>query len=114
MKPSRPCAAVGEWRIVGSDLWDRDFLDMLDPASLTIGSAGDGTIAFGALQAGLRVSYGATIVFFTWEGFDDMTQVRGHGSAELDEHGTLEIEFSYEDGDEAVFKAQRTTSSAAC
>ncbi|MBB6414448.1 hypothetical protein HNQ71_007158, partial [Mesorhizobium sangaii] len=31
-----------------------------------------GEIAFGALQAGLDLSYGPNMVFFTWAGFDEM------------------------------------------
>ncbi len=27
------CEVIGRWRIVSSDLWDRDYLDLLDPAS---------------------------------------------------------------------------------
>jgi hypothetical protein len=53
-------------------------------------------------------------VFFTWTGFDEMDEVSGSGSAELLDDGTLEIEFAYHLGDEAVLKAKRDTSSTAC
>ena len=43
-----------------------------------------------------------------------MDEVRGSGSAELLEDGSLEIEFDYHHGDEAILKAERATSSAAC
>ncbi len=26
---------IGEWRIVEADLWDRDYLDLVEPASIT-------------------------------------------------------------------------------
>lgn len=54
------------------------------------------------------------MVFFTWAGFDEMDEVTGSGSAELLDDGTVEIEFAYHPGDEAVLKAQRATSSTAC
>jgi len=38
----------------------------------------------------------------------------GSGSAELLEDDSLEIEFEYHHGDEAILKVERTTSSAAC
>ena len=46
--------------------------------------------------------------------FDEMDEVRSTGSAELLDDDSLEIEFAYHLGDEAVLKAQRATSSTAC
>ena len=108
------CQLIGEWRIVEADLWDRAFLDLSGPAKLTIGTDGYGEIAFGAMQATLDLEYGRATVFFTWEGFDEIDEVRGSGSAELADDGSLEIEFEYHHGDEATFKARRATFSAAC
>ena len=51
------CALVGKWRIVEADLWDRDFLDLVEPATLTIRDDGHGEIAFGAMQASLDLEY---------------------------------------------------------
>ena len=108
------CQLIGRWRIVEADLWDRDYLDLGEPAMLVIQYDGHGEIACGAMQAGLDLEYGRSIVFFTWNGFDEMDEVSGSGSAELLEDGSLEIEFAYHLGDEAVLKAKRATSSAAC
>lgn len=106
--------AVGRWRIIEADLWDRDHLDLCGPASLVIRANGDGEIAFGALQAGLDVDYGPDEIGFTWAGFDEMTEVSGAGSAELQRDGSLQIEFEYHLGDEAVLTAIRQPSSTAC
>ena len=38
----------------------------------------------------------------------------GSGSAELPDDGSLEIEFAHYHGDQAILKAERETSSAAC
>lgn len=38
-----------------------------------------------------------------------MDEVRGSGSAELLDDGSLEIDFAYHLGDEAVLKAERAT-----
>ena len=108
------CRLIGEWCIVEADLWTHDYLDPVEPAKLVIRDDGHGEIAFGAMQAGLELEYGQSIVFFTWAGFDEMDEVNGTGSAELLEDGSLEIEFSYHLGDEATLKAKRATSSAAC
>ena len=75
---------------------------------------GHGQIAFGAMQASLDLEYSRALVYFTWEGFDEMDEVRGMGFAELQDDGTLEIEFAYHHGDEATLKAEPVTSSTAC
>ncbi len=101
------CACIGKWRIVEADLWDRDFLDLVEPAQFTFGSDGHGDFAFGAVSGGLDCEYGRTVIFFTWEGFDEMDEVDGDGAAELEDDGSLSIEFRYHLGDEAEFKARR-------
>jgi hypothetical protein len=81
---------------------------------MTIGADGHGEIAYGAMQAGLELEYSRSTVFFTWAGFDEMDEVTGTGSAELNDDGTIEIAFAYHLGAEAFLKAQRMTSSTAC
>jgi hypothetical protein len=53
-------------------------------------------------------------VFFTWQGFDEMDEVTGSGSAEMLDDGSIEIEFAYHLGDEAVLRAECDPSSTAC
>jgi hypothetical protein len=108
------CRLIGRWRIVEADIWDRDYLDLVEPAMLVIKRDGHGEIAFGAMQAGLDLEYSRSIVFLTWAGFDEMDEVAGSGSAELLDDGSLEIEFAYHLGDEATLKAEREPSSTAC
>lgn len=108
------CQVIGHWRIVEADLWDRDYLDLVAPATLTIRADGHGEIAFGAMQASLNLEYSRSMVFFNWAGFDEMDEVTGSGSAELLDDGTLEIDFAYHLGDDATLKAERMTSSTAC
>ena len=108
------CRLVGRWRIVEADLWDRDYLDLVTPATMTIGADGQGEIAYGAMQASLELEYSRSTVSFTWAGFDEMDDVSGSGAAELQDDGSLEIAFAYHLGDEAVLKAERMTSSTAC
>ena len=74
---------IGRWRIVEADLWDRDYLDLCGPATIVVGADGRGEIAYGAMQAGLDIDYGADEIGFTWCGFDEMDEVQGSGSAEL-------------------------------
>ena len=111
---ARSRSLLGRWRIVEADLWDRDYLDLCGPATLVIEAYGQGEITFGALQATLDVGSGDAAADFTWVGFDEMEQVSGDGTAELCPDGSLQIEFAYHNGDEAVLKAIWDTSSTAC
>jgi hypothetical protein len=101
------CLLIGKWRITEADLWDSDHLDLVEPAYAVFHKDGRGEIAFGALQAGLDLEYARSLVFFTWFGFDEMDEVTGSGSAELNDDGTISIEFAYHLGDEAELKAHR-------
>ena len=42
------CEVIGRWRIVSSDVWERDYLDLVQPAFIPIGQDGRGELAFGA------------------------------------------------------------------
>ncbi len=100
-------ALIGKWRIVEADLWASDYLDLVEPAHITFHDNGQGEFAFGAVNGGLDCEHARRIIFFTWAGFDEMDQVSGSGSAELDDDGTLSIEISFHLGDEAQLKARR-------
>ena len=114
MNATMTCQIIGQWRITGADLWDRDHLALVAPAMMTIRGNGSGKIAFSEMQATLELEYSRTRVFFAWAGFDEMDGVTGSGSAALIEDGTLEIAFACHQGDEAMLRAEPTTSSTAC
>ena len=66
------------------------------------------------MEAGLEVEYARDSIGFRWAGCDEGDEVEGEGTAELLDDGTIEIEFAYDNGDEAVLKAKRDPSSTAC
>ena len=70
--PAFAKAFAGRWRIVEMDVWDNDFLDLVEEAHLTFKGAADGEIAFGALKGFLDVRYGSrdgsACAEFSWEG----------------------------------------------
>jgi hypothetical protein len=113
VKAPANCRLIGRWRIVAADIWDRAYLNLCGPATPTITAQG-GEIAFGALEAGLEVEYARDSIGFRWTGSDEGDQVEGEGTAELLEDGSIEIEFAYENGDEATLKAKRDPSSTPC
>jgi hypothetical protein len=114
MSAAPPCHLIGKWRIVNADLWEHDYLDLCGPAMIIIGKDGRGEISSGAMQAGLDLEYSPSMVFFTWEGFDEMDEVHSSGNAEMLDDGTLEIEFAYHNADEAILIAKPMPFSAAC
>ena len=59
------------------------------------------------MEASLEVEYARDSIGFRWAGSDEGDQVEGEGTAELLDDGTIEIEFAYDNGDEAVLKAKR-------
>ena len=101
------CQVVGRWQIVEADLWDRDYLDLVEPAYIAFDENGRGEFAFGVVNAAMDLEYGRRIIFFTWAGFAEMDEVGGTGSVELEDDGTLEIEISFHLGDDATLKAER-------
>lgn len=107
MTAPRGKSLLGRWRIVETDLWDTEYLDMLEPAHITFRVNGEGEFAFGCINASMRCDYASETVFFTWAGFDENDEVSGEGAAELDGEDTLTGEISFHNGDETEFKARR-------
>ena len=101
------CELIGRWRIIEADLWGRDYLDLVQSAYLQIDRDGQAEFAFGCITAGGELEYSRTIVYFRWSGFDEGDKVSGNGSAELQEDGTIEIELSFDDGDDAILTGRR-------
>lgn len=102
----KECALIGKWRILEADLWDRDYLDLMDPAHIMFDNNGHGQLALGCIKAHLDCEYASSMIFFTWQGFDEMDEVQGNGSAELNDDGSLEVEIRFHNGGEAILKAK--------
>ncbi len=96
----------GKWRIVETELWDSDYLDLVEPAYIALDDKGRGEFAFGAVNATLDCAFTPSGVEFTWEGFDEMDEVSGSGWADLEPDGSLTGEIAFHNGDETAFKAR--------
>jgi hypothetical protein len=101
------CQLIGRWRIVEADLWDRDYLDLVEPAHLEIGRNGWASFVIGALTAGGQIEYSRTTVFFRWNGFDESDEISGEASVELNDDGGIGIQLSFDSGDDANLIARR-------
>jgi hypothetical protein len=103
----RPGRVRSRRRIVNADLCDLDYLDLVESAYLLIGGDGRAEFADGALNATGELEYGRSIFFFRRTGFDEGDDLSESGSAEIEEDGSLEIEPSFDNGDDAISTARR-------
>ena len=104
---SAPNPLIGKWRIVEADLWDNAYLDMLEPAFIEFERNGRREVRFGCVVGGLDCSYLAASPDFAWQGHDEMDEARGDGIALLQDDGSLTVEFSLHNGDDAILKAKK-------
>ena len=107
MTAVRRCKVLGKWRLTEADQWDCAYPDLVEPAYIRFDADGGGEMVFGALQAGLECETGVSIIFFDFEGRDEMASIRGTGTAELAEDGGLQVEISIHHDDEIQLKAHR-------
>ena len=101
---------IGTWRIVETELWDPKALDLVVPATLTIGKDSQGRIAFIAFEAHidyrLAVRDGQPAIEFSFHGFDEGDEVMGRAWAVL-EGERLRGRLFFHQGDESWFVADR-------
>jgi hypothetical protein len=105
--PAHDHPLLGKWRIIEMELWDSDFLDLVEPAYIRFDRQGRGAFVFGAVHANLDCRYGPDSVDFTWQGADEMDEACGAGDAELDEDGLLTGKIRFHNGDDSTFRARR-------
>lgn len=105
----------GKWRITQMALWDRAFLDMLDPAYILFQGKDGGEFAFGCVTGQLHCRNSSVGVTFTWQGNDEMDEASGDGWAEIKPDGSLVGEIRFHNGDDSTFVARPwPISSTAC
>jgi len=103
-----PKKFAGKWRIVESELWDRDALDLVVPAHITFDAEGLGQFAMIAVTGGIDCRFDGDLVEFSWIGDDEGDPTSGRGWAEITKAGTLEGHIYFHQGDESSFVAKRS------
>ena len=100
----------GWWRIVETALWDQEALDLVVPAHIAFERNGMGEMQLIAIGASIdyRVENRgtATVVEFSWSGFDETDPASGRGWAQV-EGDTLRGKLLIHQGDESSFTAKR-------
>lgn len=101
---------LGRWRIGKTAVWDREALDLVVPAHITLGAGGLGEMQLIAIGASVdyRVAIrdGAPHVEFSWSGYDDSDAACGRGWARLDGE-KLAGELFIHQGDDSAFVATK-------
>jgi hypothetical protein len=100
----------GRWRIVESETWDQDALDLVGEAHITFGTDNMGDMELICIRAAIdyRVERcdGQHIVEFSFDGFDEMDPISGRGRGRITGDEFIGKLFIHQ-GDESEFLARR-------
>jgi hypothetical protein len=106
---------VGAWRILETELWTREDLDLVAPALLSLGRNRGGRIAFIAVEA--QVDYrvvvrdGQPAIEFSFHGFDEGDEVTGRGWGMLQDDRLCGRLFFHQGDDSSVVGRTKTSMS---
>jgi hypothetical protein len=104
-------SVVGRWRIVETEHWDRDALDLVAPAFIEFDEDGLGSLGFIAVEGSTDWREvqrdGLPGAEFSWEGNDESDQASGRGWGVLEEDGSLRGRIFFHLGDDSSFTAVR-------
>lgn len=103
----------GTWRIAAMDEWDREALDLVQPAFIRFDGA-EGEFGMVAVQGWLECRYGERdglpAVEFSWQGLDEGDERFGRGWAVLERRGAIRGHLFFHGGDDSGFVAIRRAS----
>ena len=109
-----PTAFLGAWRIETMELWDRDAIDLLGPATIIFEDEAFGEFRFIAVRGWMDCRFaerdGQARVEFSWLGKDEMDDASGRGWGVIEGDGTLAGRIYFHQGDDSAFTASRTNS----
>ncbi len=104
----------GQWRIIEMEVWDKDFLDLMGPARITIDARGQGEFSFGCVNGAFSALGVENSPVSRWTGKDGMDEASGEISIDPEPDGSLTGEICLDDGDESEFRAVPWDPSTAC
>lgn len=100
----------GVWRIIETEVWDVDALDLVGPAQITFDEDELGYLRMIAIEAGVDYRVGERdddVCEFSFAGADEGTPISGRGWARI-EGGKLRGMIFLHRGDETSFLAVRS------
>lgn len=79
----------GEWRIIATDVWDKDFLDLMGPARIAIDAKGRGEFSFGCVNGAFSALGVEASLVTRWTGNDEMDEAAGEIWIQIETDGSL-------------------------
>ena len=107
MTDAIPQDYYGWWRIVHTETWVNDSIDILGPALLSLTGDSD-RLRMHCLLADVDAHATKTGVSFTWAGAWEYDQMSGTGSVKLGKDGRLKGKIKIKNGDDSDFIAERS------
>ncbi len=108
---SRPRSVIGTWQITRTELWDREALDLVEPAFIRFEADQLGELGMIALRADVDYRVESEDlrprVEFSFAGDDDGTPCSGRGWAALGDDDVLRGRIYIHRGDDSAFEAER-------
>jgi len=102
---------LGHWRIIEMELWDQQYIDAEVNAYIRFDPNGFGEFQFayvtGTIDYRLVERESSQAVEWSWEGNEEMNEVRGRGWAVLREDRHLHGRIFIHNGDDSQFEAKR-------
>jgi len=69
---------IGKWKITEMELWDSDYIDLVEPGFISFDDAGHGEFMFGVVSGFMSCGHGQNIVDFLFhEPYEAAAEVRG-------------------------------------
>jgi len=102
-----PKKFLGIWRIVETELWDEDTLNLVVLAYITFKENGLGNFQMIAVQGEIDARFEGNRVEFSWVGDDDGSESSGRGWGEIGKDGKLRGRIYFHQGDDSAFVAKR-------
>lgn len=109
-----PAVFLGSWRLETMELWDRDAIDLLGPATIIFEDEAFGEFRFIAVRGWMDCRFaeqnGKALVEFSWLGKDETDDACGRGWGVIEGDGTLAGRLYFHQGEDSAFTASRTNS----
>ena len=99
---------VGRWRITWMEMWDQEFIDLVEPGYFLFDKNSCGEFIFGAVTGALdlRVTRYPELDY-SWQGDDEGRPVCGRGDFQFPDPYHGEGVIYIHDGDESAIKIKR-------
>lgn len=101
---------VGKWKIIEMSMWDRDYIDLIEPGCIEFSYDGLGQLVFGAIFAGIDYSVSESnqtnLVEFSFDGEDEGDPISGRAKLTLEDN-QLKGKIFIHRGDDSELIAQR-------